>query len=141
MRSLAPRACLDVPCPGANCQVGYRGVLGLPGAMGDEAVISVCFCQLHGLKGFRQGADLIQFDQDGVGDSLLDAFFQNLGIRAENVIADYFDAVAQLLGERLPSCPVVLRHPVFQKYDRELPGPISPVPRPSAQGSWIPHGI
>ena len=41
-----------------------------------------------GLDCFGDGADLIQLDENGVGDALLDAASKNLRVGDENVVAD-----------------------------------------------------
>ena len=40
------------------------------------------------LQGFGQGADLVDLDQHGVGNAAFDAFDDQLGIGAEDIVAD-----------------------------------------------------
>ena len=75
---------------------------------------------LDRLEGLGQRADLVQFDEDRVARVLADAPFEELRVRDEEIVADELDAVAQLLGERLPVRPVVLRQAVLDGDDRVL---------------------
>src|ERR1019366_1121588 len=69
-----------------------------------------------------QGADLVELDEDGVGDLALDAPLQALDVRHEDVVADELHAVADALGERLPAVPVVLRAAILDRDERVLLG-------------------
>src|SRR5207302_11062875 len=105
--SAAGRAGLDLAGAGGDCEVGYKGVLGLAGAVADDAGVAVAAAKLDGLEGLGDGAGLGDLDWDGVGDLLLDALLQALGVGDEEVVADELD-VAEDLGEVLPAVPVVL---------------------------------
>ena len=76
---------------------------------------------LDGFERFRQRADLIDLDQDGVGGAFLDAFAQALRVGDEEIVADELDLVA-MGSVDLPAGPIVFRHAVFDRYDRILGG-------------------
>jgi hypothetical protein len=73
---------------------------------------------LDGLEGLGEGADLVDLDEDRVGDAVGDAAGEALGVGDEEVVADELDAVADGLGEGRPAVPVVLAHPVLDRDDR-----------------------
>ena len=72
---------------------------------------------------FGQRADLVDLDEDRVGDLLLDAFLQDLRVGDEDVVADQLHARAELVVERLPAVPVALGHAVLDGDDRVLVDP------------------
>ncbi len=46
---------------------------------------------LHGFQRFGQGADLVDLDQNRIGDARLDAARQALGVGDEQIVADQLD--------------------------------------------------
>ena len=60
-----------------------------------------------------QCADLVHFDQNGVGDPLLDAARENLGVGDVDIVADKLNFLAERIGHELPAIPIVLGHAVF----------------------------
>ena len=74
----------------------------------------------------RDAADLIQLDQNRVGDSFGDAARENFRIGDENVVADELDFLSQFLGDELPAVPVVFGEAVFDGNDGILAHPIGP---------------
>src|SRR5260370_37487750 len=70
------------------------------------------------MKRFGQGADLVDLDQDGVGDPSLDSLFQTSDIGDEQVVADKLNLAPDPVGEQLPPIPVVFGHAVLDADDR-----------------------
>ena len=66
----------------------------------------------------RHLAQLVHLDEDRVGDALFDAAPQPLRVGDEEVITDELAAIPDPLGEELPAIPVLLGHPVLDRYDR-----------------------
>ena len=93
--------------------------------------VAVAAAELDGFEGLGDGADLVDLDQDGVGDLLLDALLQALGVGDEEVVADELDCVADVFGEELPAVPVVFGEAVFDGDDGVLLRPSLPRRRPS----------
>ena len=71
-----------------------------------------------GFHRLGQRADLVDLDQDGVGEAVLDALGQALGVGDEEIVADELDLLAELVGDRLPAGHVVLGHAVLDRDDR-----------------------
>jgi hypothetical protein len=44
-------------------------IFGLTGTMGDNRCIAGILCYINGFKGFGNRSDLIQFDQNGIGQA------------------------------------------------------------------------
>src|SRR5690606_18805728 len=78
---------------------------------------------LDGGEGFGQGADLVDLDQYGVRNALVDALLQDLGVGDKKVVAHQLHPLAQLFGQDLPAFPVVLGHAVFDGNDGVLVAP------------------
>ena len=75
---------------------------------------------LDGVERLGQRADLVDLDQDRIGDALPDAVAQPLGVGDEQIVADELHLVADQIGQRLPAFPIVLRHAVLDRDDRIL---------------------
>ena len=63
-------------------------------------------------------ADLVDLDQDRVGDALLDALLQALGVGDEEIVADELYLLAERFGHRGPAVPIVFGHAVLDRDDR-----------------------
>src|SRR5216683_3422230 len=70
------------------------------------------------MKRFGQGADLVDLDQDRVGDPALYSLFETSDIGDEEVVTDKLNLAPESVGEQLPSIPVVLGHAVLDADDR-----------------------
>ena len=68
-------------------------------------------------KRLGHGADLVQLDQNRIGDALLDAALEDRRVGDEDVVAHELDLVAQRVRQPLPAVPVVFRHAVFDRDD------------------------
>ena len=90
------------------------------------AGVAVAAGEFDGFEGFGDGADLVDLDEDGVGDLLLDALLEALGVGDEEVVADELDLVADVFGEVLPAVPVVFGEAVFDGDDGVLVDPVLP---------------
>src|SRR4029077_14742972 len=75
-------------------------------------------------RGERLGerTDLVDLDEDRVGEALLDAVAQARRIGDEEIVADELDLLADAFGAELPAGEVVFRHAVFDRYDRVARG-------------------
>ena len=78
------------------------------------------------VEGFRDGADLVDLNEDGVGHLLVDSLLEALGVGDEEVVADELDAVADVFGEELPAVPVVFGEAVFDADDGVFVDPVLP---------------
>ncbi len=85
--------------------------------MADDGGVTILVRQFDGVQGFRQTADLVDFDQDGVGHAFVDAFAQELHVGDEKIVAHQLDFVAELVGEQLPGLPIVLGATIFNADD------------------------
>ena len=79
---------------GAHHDVGDGGVLGLAGAVRHYGGIAVTVGQLDGVQGLGQGADLVDLDEDGVGNVVVKAHLEPLGVGDEQVVAHQLHPVA-----------------------------------------------
>ena len=90
--------------------------------MAHHAGIAGTLGQINRFQCFGQGADLVDFHQQRVGQAAFDAFGQNGRVGHEQVVTYQLDAVAQALGQDFPACPVVLAHAIFDGDDRVVVG-------------------
>ncbi len=86
--------------------------------MRDDGRVAGALGHLDGIEGLGEGADLVDLDQDRVGDAFIDAFLENFGVGDEQVIAYQLDAIPQFFGQQLPAFPVVFGHAVFDGDNR-----------------------
>src|SRR4051812_32356563 len=121
------RARLDLTAARRDREVGDRDVLGLPRAVGHDGRVAGLTRRADRVERLRQRADLVDLDEDRVGDPGLDPAPQPLGVRHEEVVADELQALAEAIGEDLPAVPVLLVHAVLDRHDRVLAGEVGPV--------------
>ena len=74
---------LDLQGIGTDGNVGNGRIFGFTGTVGNDGGITGAFGHFDGSEGFGQGANLIDLDQDRIGNTLLDTFPQNPGIGDE----------------------------------------------------------
>src|SRR5690606_10703313 len=117
------RASLDLHGVGCHSNVGNGGVFRFAGTVRNDSRVAGAFSHFNGSESFCQGADLVNLDENGVGDPLLNALLEDLGVRNEQVIADQLHLAPQLFGKQLPAFPVVLGHTVFNGDDGILVAP------------------
>ena len=95
--------------------------------MRDDRAIRRLRGQLDGLERLGQGSDLVELDQNGVGDAQVDATAEELGVGDEHVVADQLDAIPELGGQVCPTIPVLFRHAVLDGDDRVPIAQLHPV--------------
>ena len=94
--------------------------------MRDHGGVAGAVGHLDGVQSLGQGADLVDLDEDGVADLLLDAHLQALHVGDEQVVAHQLHLVADGLSQHGPALPVVLAHAVLQGDDGILGGKVLP---------------
>ena len=100
--------------------IGDGGVLGLAGAVRDHRRKPGLVGHFDGLERLGEGADLIDLDQDRIGDALFDPLGQAGRVGNEQIITDQLDGVADGDGQHLPAVPVIFVHAVLDGGDREF---------------------
>ena len=91
--------------------------------MADHGGVTRAFGHFDGGEGFRECANLVDLDQDRIGDALRYAFFEDFGVGDEQVITDDLHFFAQAICQQFPAVPVVLGHAVFYADDGVLVHP------------------
>ena len=79
---------LDLPGAHGDGEIGDEGVFGFAGAVRDDGGVAGLAGHLDGVDRFGDGADLVELDQNRVGDAFGDAALQALGIGDEEIVAD-----------------------------------------------------
>ena len=74
--------------------------------------------QRDGFERLGQRADLVDLDQQRIGQALFDPHRQALRVGDEEVVADQLNAAAQLVGHGLPAFEIVFGHAVLDGADR-----------------------
>jgi hypothetical protein len=80
-----------------------------------------------GLERLGERPDLVDLDEDGIGQALLNAFHQTQRIGHEQIVADQLDRVAEALGQHRPALAVVLAHAVLDRADRVSGGELGEI--------------
>src|SRR5215207_2181947 len=114
----AGRAGLDLARVGRNGQVRDRRVLRLARPVRNHRRIPRGAGERDCLERLGQRPDLVDLEQDRVGDAGLDPTTQPLDVRDEEVVADQLNALAEPRSQRLPGRPVLLRGTVLDRDDR-----------------------
>src|SRR5207248_4071575 len=83
--------------------------------------IFVFLGELDAVECLGQRADLVHFDENGVGDPAIDGFAQKLDVGNQKIVADELHSCAHGVRQLFPSVPVILRTTILDRDDRELP--------------------
>ena len=67
--------------------------------------VAVAAGQVDGVQGFADRADLVDLDEDAVGDALVDSLLQEFDVGDEQIVADELDLAAQFVRSVSPSRP------------------------------------
>ncbi len=86
----AARTRLDVARARRYGQIGDECVLRFTGAVRNEAAVVAPAGQFDRIQRLCNRPNLIELDQNRVGDSLLNSFLENSRVSAKDVIADKF---------------------------------------------------
>src|SRR5690554_6073479 len=114
----AQRTSLYLARAGSHRQVSNSGIFSFTGTVGNHRRVAGVLSHFDGIQSFRQATDLVELDQDGVTNTLLDTLLQDLGVGYEQVITHQLHLAAQLVGQDLPAVPVALVHAVFDGHNR-----------------------
>src|ERR1700730_3090340 len=97
--------------------------------MRHDGRIARALRQSDGGKRFGQGADLIDLDQDRIGDAFGDPTRETRDIGDEKIVADELAFLAEHTSEELPAVPIVLGHRVLDRNDRIVRDKLRQIPR------------
>ena len=78
-------------------------------------------CQTNCIECFRQGPDLIRFDQDRITDAAFDSLKQTTLVGNEQIIADQLYFTAQFISHQLPAIPVILIEAILHRDNGKAP--------------------
>jgi hypothetical protein len=78
--------------------------------------------KFHRVQGFRERADLIDLDQNGIGHAFVNSLLEEFDVGHKHIVADQLNLVAQFLRQEFPGFPIVFRAAVLQADDGILPG-------------------
>src|SRR5271166_633907 len=111
------RARLDLSAVGRNREIGDRRILRLAGPVRHHGGVARPMRHIDGGERLGERANLVDLDEDRIGDAFLDPPLKNFDIGNEDVVADYLAARPKFLGQQLPARPVTLGHTVLDRED------------------------
>src|ERR1051325_2057248 len=85
---------LDLPGVCRHGEVCYERVFGLARAMRDDGCATARARKLYAVERLRQRADLVDLDENGIGDAKLNALPEKSRISDEEVVADELNVAA-----------------------------------------------
>ena len=83
--------------------------------------------QIDSRQRFGERADLVDLDQQRIGEAILDALPQPRRVGDEQIVAHQLHTAAKLIGEDLPAVHIVFAHPVLDGEDRIIGAQAGPV--------------
>src|SRR5690554_4495583 len=114
----AQRTSLYLARAGSHRQVSNSGIFSFTGTVGNHRRVAGVLSHFDGIQSFRQATDLVELDQDGVTNALLDALLQDLGVGYEQIITNQLYLAAQLVSQDLPAIPIALVHAILDGHNR-----------------------
>jgi len=86
-------ACFYLPGCGSHGEIGDEGILGFSRAVRNDGVVARLAGHLDGVNRFADAADLIQLDENGIGDAFVDAAREPRGVRVEEVVTNQLNFI------------------------------------------------
>src|SRR5262249_21710532 len=81
----------DLACASGDSKVRDKGIFGFAATVRNDGVVSRLAGEFDRVDGFRNAADLIQLDENRVGNTFVDAAGKPLGVGDKEVVADELD--------------------------------------------------
>ena len=94
----AKRTGFDLAGVRRHRNVGNARVFGFARTMTDDRCVIIFPGQIDRRQGLGQGADLVDLDQNGIGDVLGDSLAQKFDVRDKKIVAHQLHLVAQTRG-------------------------------------------
>src|SRR5690348_5146134 len=88
---------LDLPARQRHREIGNRRILGLARTMRHYRRIVAGLSQTHGIDRLGQRSDLVDLDEDRIGDPIGDALLEPLHVGDEQIVANQLHSAAELL--------------------------------------------
>src|SRR5690606_31834650 len=88
-----------------------------------DAGVAIAVGQIDRVDRFGEGPDLIDLDQDAVGNPFVDAAPQPLDVGYEQIVPYKLALAADLVGEQLPASPIVFAAAILDAANGELVDP------------------
>ncbi len=88
--------------------------------MADDNPVPAALGDLDGFERLRDGADLVRFDEHGVGYVICDGPAKTLWVGNNVIVGDELHFPAERLSMGLPSVVVVLAYPILDRDYRIL---------------------
>ena len=114
------RTGLDLSAVRGHGQVRNRRIFGLTRTVAHHARVAVLVRHGDRVERLRKRSDLVDLDQNRVGDALFDSLGETHGVRDKKIVADQLHAIAKDVGLVLPAGPFVLVQAVLDGEDRVL---------------------
>src|SRR3954451_24786007 len=109
---------LDLSAIGGDREVRDGRILGLAGAVRHHRGVARLVRHLDGRERLGQRADLVDLDQDRVGEAAGDAIGEPRHVGDKEVVADELAFLSDQIGDGFPAFEVVFGHPVLNGDDR-----------------------
>lgn len=106
---------LDLTSSNTNHDVGNRDILSLTRAVRDHDSPSSSVRVFGGLNGFRQGADLVDFQEQSIAGLRLNSSLDALGVGHSQVIAFHIVSVCSIHSTRRKAYPTIWKSEVLKK--------------------------
>ena len=91
--------------------------------MGNDCCVASFLCHLDCVECFGQCTDLVNLDEDRIGNAKVDTLLEVCGVCNEQVVTNQLDTAAETLCELLPAIPVILCQTIFDGDQRILVDP------------------
>ncbi len=95
--------------------------------MRNHRRVAIAPCKVDRSERLGQRANLVDLDENRVGDILVDALGEDRRVGDKNVVANQLNRSAKALGQQAPAVPVVLAHGIFNGDDGVTGTPVSEV--------------
>ena len=94
--------------------------------MRDDRGVSIAAGKINGVERFTHRADLVDLDQDCVGNALVDTLLQELYVCDKQVVPNQLNLATDFFRKIRPAFPIIFGQAIFQRNNRIIIRPLRP---------------
>src|SRR5690606_41364191 len=102
-------------------------ILGFTRTMRHDGSIASLMSRFDRVERFRQRSDLVDLDENRVGNAHTNTVTETSGIGDDQVVTNELALVANKIGQVLPTFPVIFSHTIFDSDDRIVAGELGEI--------------
>ena len=123
-----------------DSQICDSRILSFARTMGHNSRIAVLLSQRYCIDSFCQSTDLVNLNQNRIGDIAFQAHLKTFDIRHKEIVTNELDFVADCVCKKFPAIPIIFSHTVFDRDNRVFACPAFPIVNHLSRSKFLASG-